>query len=153
MHRQKAVLLDFGCLNRPFDASDAGLIEFVMATNEELATRIVDQFALLTSELGLGERSLTAYVMGYLKRPGSLANDLSEVPGSIRPSDDDYLSTMETLRNLIEEARESGSYKHQFHNDFKVAAPDWINRGFKCVVYSEHYNRDMILELLERTGI
>ena len=150
---QKAILVEFDCVNRPFDATDAGLIEFVIATDETLAIRIVDQFSLLTSELGLGERSLIAYLMGYLRQPESLVEALSEVPASIRPSDDDYLSTMETLRNLVKQARESGSYKHQFHEDFSIAASDWINRGFKCVVYSEYHDRDAILDILERTGL
>lgn len=53
MIRQKAVLLDFACLYRPFDASDAGLIEFVMATNEELATGIVG----LRASFRVGQRN------------------------------------------------------------------------------------------------
>ena len=153
MCAEKAILTDVKCIIRDFGVGTVGdLIDYVIATNSEMASRIRDTFVHLEYELGLTERSTTAYLMGYLRSPESLQDALSEVPDSSRPPDEVYWSTLDTLRNSIKLAEASGSYMNQIHQDFAIAATDWIRRGFKCVVYSHHYARERILEVLECTG-
>ena len=39
------------------------------------------------------------------------------------------------------------------HQDFAVAAADWMTRGFKCIVYSERHDREKILDVLKCTAL
>ena len=153
MCADKAILTDVDCIIRPFEGGTGGLINYVIATNSEMASRIENTFYLLTVELGFTERSIAAYLMGFLSHPKSLEELLSEMPESNRPSDEVFWSTLDTLRNSIKLAADSGTYENQVHKDFAIAAADWIAQGFKCVVYSEWHERDRILKVLENAGL
>ena len=153
MCADKAILIDVDCIIRPFEGGTAGLINYVIATNSEMASRIEETFQLLVFELGLTERSIAAYLMGYLSHPEWVEEALSEVPDSVRPADEIYWSTLDTLRNSVKLAAESRSYENRVHEDFAIAATDWMRRGFKCVVYSEWHDREKILDVLECTGL
>lgn len=153
MSSTKAVITDVDCIIRPFEGGIGGLINYVLATNDDMASQIEGTFQLLVNELGLTERSIAAYLMGYLRDPESLKRGLSEVPESVRPADEEYWSTLDTLRNSVKLASESGAYLNQVHGDFARAASDWKSRGFKSVVYSERLERERIVDVLESAGL